>query len=168
MVTYERYQALHTIHIHVPGEPGNEANMPCYIEEGIYTFFSSLKKTEKAWECLYVNDVWWIHGGHRGRSPYSNSCAINDTVKSNNVDLVNIWGPGYHSRKHSMMKSSSNEDPSPAAITSRPPDVIHMIGIPRPSLFSPLFRFCECKPNNNDNPPPPTQKKKRHEFKQFE
>jgi len=25
MLTCERYQALHAIHIHVPGEPGNEA-----------------------------------------------------------------------------------------------------------------------------------------------
>jgi len=25
MLTYERYQALHVIHIRVPGEPGNEA-----------------------------------------------------------------------------------------------------------------------------------------------
>jgi len=25
MLTYERYQALHAIHIRVPGEPGNEA-----------------------------------------------------------------------------------------------------------------------------------------------
>ena len=25
MLTYERYQALHVIHIRIPGEPGNEA-----------------------------------------------------------------------------------------------------------------------------------------------
>ena len=27
MLMYERYQALRTINIHVPGEPGNEANI---------------------------------------------------------------------------------------------------------------------------------------------
>ena len=27
MLTYERYQALHAIHIRVPGEPGNEATV---------------------------------------------------------------------------------------------------------------------------------------------
>jgi len=27
MLTYERYQALRAIHIHVPGEPGNEASI---------------------------------------------------------------------------------------------------------------------------------------------
>ena len=27
MFTYERYQALHAIHIHIPGEPGNEARL---------------------------------------------------------------------------------------------------------------------------------------------
>ena len=26
MLMYKRYQALRAIHIHVPGEPGNEAN----------------------------------------------------------------------------------------------------------------------------------------------
>ena len=32
-------------------------------------------------------------------------------------------------------------DPSPPMSTSRPPDVIHVIGVPRRSLFFPLFRF---------------------------
>jgi len=29
MLTYKRYQDLHAIHIHVPGEPGNEAIAVC-------------------------------------------------------------------------------------------------------------------------------------------
>ena len=30
MLTYKRYQALHAIHIRVPGEPGNEARLVSY------------------------------------------------------------------------------------------------------------------------------------------
>ena len=42
MLTYERYQALHTIHIRVPGEPGNEAmakryKLLCRVEHGALT-----------------------------------------------------------------------------------------------------------------------------------
>ena len=40
MLTYERYQALHVIHIRVPGEPGNEAKskslaylFPSFLEQ---------------------------------------------------------------------------------------------------------------------------------------
>ena len=41
------------------------------------------------------------------------------------------------SLEHSMMKSMHylNVDPSPHTSTSCPPDVIHVIGVPRPSLF---------------------------------
>ena len=46
-----------------------------------------------------------------------------------------------------MTKSStlfhvySSADPSPPTSTLRPPDVIHVIGVPRPSPFFALFRF---------------------------
>ena len=46
--------------------------------------------------------------------------------------------------ERSMMKSSTlflNADPSLPTSTSRPPDVIHVIGVPRPSPFFTLFRF---------------------------
>ena len=46
----------------------------------------------------------------------------------------------------------SSVDPSPPTSTLRPPDVIHVIGVPRPSPFFALFRFCvlytERKPKN--------------------
>ena len=37
MLTYKRYQALRAIHIHVPGEPGNEA-MPAVLLQTIVSF----------------------------------------------------------------------------------------------------------------------------------
>ena len=37
MLTYKRYQALCAIHIHVPGEPGNEA-MPAVLLQTIVSF----------------------------------------------------------------------------------------------------------------------------------
>ena len=49
--------------------------------------------------------------------------------------------------ERSMMKSSmlfhvySSAGPSPPMSTSHSPDVIHVIGVPRPSLFFALFRF---------------------------
>ena len=44
-----------------------------------------------------------------------------------------------------MRKSSMlflNVDPSPSTSTLCPSDIIHMISVPRPSLFSPLLHFC--------------------------
>ena len=38
MLTYERYQALRAINIHVPGEPGNEASLALYPGYHILNF----------------------------------------------------------------------------------------------------------------------------------
>ena len=51
----------------------------------------------------------------------------------------------------STMKSVCylNADPSPFASTWRPPDVIHVISVPRPFPLSPLLHFCVIMLNTN-------------------
>jgi len=74
--------------------------------------------------------------------------------KSSTVNLVNLRSPGYRwSARWGSLVRYLNVDPSPPTSTSRPPDVIHVIGVPRPSLFFALFRFrtvyyTERKPKN--------------------
>ena len=61
-------------------------------------------------------------------------------MKWSNVNLVNVWGPGYHwSARWRSLVCDLKVDPSPRTSTLCPPDVIHGIGVPKPSPFFALF-----------------------------
>ena len=53
MLTYERYQALHAIHIRVPGEPGNEAKN--------YDICLSLPRDSGLLESNYYVEWYWVY-----------------------------------------------------------------------------------------------------------
>ena len=84
----------------------------------------------------HVDDVWWTRGGRRG----SESEFLTGEVKY--CRSRERLGSGL-SLECSMMKSSTLFEcgPLPPTPTSRPPDVIHVTGVPRPSPFFALFRL---------------------------
>ena len=91
-----------------------------------YTTWQEWRKMGKAWEHLSLEwrlvDMRWMLGAW----PSTNLCAINDRasfllVKSNTVDLVNIWDPGYHwNTWWWSLVCYVNVDPSPHTSTSCP------------------------------------------------
>ena len=102
----------------------------------------SSKQRGRPQNTYHVNEVWWTWGGHMGGGAHlTNSFAINHRatflpVESSTINLMNVWGPGnrWSARWLSLVRNL-NVDPSPHTSTSNPPNVIHMIGVPRPSPF---------------------------------
>jgi len=96
-----------------------------------------------------VNDIWWMcEVDMGGRCPSTNSCAINDRasflpVKSNTVDFVNVLGPGYRwsARWWRLVFYLNMHLSPPLTSTLCPPDVIHVIGVPRASLYFTALPF---------------------------
>ena len=105
-------------------------------------------KTGKAWEHLShewrLVDARWTYGG---RGPHSNN--ILDFIIERSNDSQDSWGSQDRQYSTSLVRNllyrllhtSWLMGNAPPTSTSRPPDVIHVIGVPRPSPFFVLFPF---------------------------
>ena len=107
-----------------------------------------VRKTGKAWKHLsrewHLVDARWSYGG---RGPRSNN--VLDFIIDHSNDSQDSWGLQDQQYLTSLVRNSLYRllhtswlmGNAPHTSTSLPPDVIHMIGVPRPSPFFVLFRF---------------------------
>ena len=114
-----------------------------------YTEAEEREKRGRPGNTYHVNDVWWTRGGRRGgRGPRSNN-VLNFIIERSN-DSQDSWGSQDWQYSTSpvrislyrLLHTSWLMGNAPPTSTSRPPNIIHVIGVPRPSPFFTLFRFC--------------------------
>ena len=122
----------------------------------------------------HVNDVWWMQGGRKvdigGRGPRANN--VLDFIIERSNDSQDSWGSQDWQYSTSpvrislyrLLHTSWLMGKAPPTSTSRPPNIIHVIGVPRSSPFFALFHFHvwywtkteELKPKNKKRGRPGT------------
>ena len=115
-----------------------------------------VRKTGKAWEHLSrewrLVDARWTY---EGRGPRSNN--VLDFIIERSNDSQDSWGSQDRQYSTSLVRNSLYHllhtswlmGNAPHTSTLRPPDVIHVIGVPRSSPFFALFHFHVNKEQKN-------------------
>ena len=119
------------------------------------------QKSTKNGEGLGIPITWMTSGGCEvdvgGRGSHSNN--VLDFIIECSNDSQDSWGSQGRQHSTSLVRNSLYcslhtswlMGNAPLTSTLRPPDVIHVIDVPRPSPFFTLFRFCVLywtKPKN--------------------